>query len=352
MIQVFKTRKERFIVIEFEKADAGLTQLFKLIYAPMYTKVLFAGIELGLFAELEKKQSYSEIAAKLGLHPENTGYLLDALVAMELVEKREGLYRNTALSSKYLTPEGSMFIGRYLRAYSSTSGFGDLDIVKSVKEGPVGAIQKEGLEAHEVFGDYTEMLQTSQRIGRAAEIAELVAVLPEFGEFRRMLDLGGGPGLIGMAIVQTHPELQGIIFETPAMGEAARRAIEEYRMTERVTVLTGDYLKDSIGAGYDLVLASGTLNFAKHNLDGMIRKIYDSLNPRGVLIGISEGLTHEKTRPAEMVIGWLPSFLKGYDFSLEQGAVSDAALRNGFRSVYKQTMNFCNGELDVDIARK
>jgi hypothetical protein len=40
----------------------------------MYTKVLFAGIDLGLFAELERARPYREIAAKLGLHPENTGY--------------------------------------------------------------------------------------------------------------------------------------------------------------------------------------------------------------------------------------------------------------------------------------
>jgi predicted O-methyltransferase YrrM len=339
-------------VNEFLKADAGLKQLLKLVYAPMYTKVLFAGIELGLFAELERAWPDREIAAKLGLHPENTRYLLDALAAMELVEKREGLYRNTAISSKYLRRDGEMFIGQYLRAFSSTSGFDNLDIVKSVKEGPVGTGREEGLEAHEVFGDYTKMLQISQKTGRAAEIAELVAALPEFGRFRKMLDLGGGPGLLGMAVVQAHPELKGVIFETPAVGDAAIRAIEEYGMTERVTVLTGDYLNDLIGAGYDLVLASGTLNFAKHNLDGIIKKIYDALNPQGVLICISDGLTHEKTRPAEMVIGWLPSFLKGYDFSLEQGMVSDAALRNGFRSVYKRTMNFCNGELDVDIARK
>jgi hypothetical protein len=340
-------------MIEFKKADAGLTQLFKLVYAPMYTKVLFAAIELGLFAELKMARPYREIAAKLGLHPENTGYLLDALAAMELVEKREGLYRNTALSSKYLAPDGPIFSGNYLRAYSSSCGFDDLDIVKSVKEGPTAAAaQKKGLEAHEVFGDYTDMLKTSQKVGRAAEIAELVAALPEFGRFRKMLDLGGGPGLIGMAVVQAHPELKGVIFETPAVEKAAIQAVEEYGMTERVTVLTGDYLNGPIGAGYDLVLASGTLNFAKHNLDGIIKKIYDALNPQGVLICISEGLTHERTRPAEIAVSWLPCFLKGYDFSLEQGVVSDAVLRNGFRSVYKRTMTFCNGELDVDIAKK
>lgn len=69
--------------------------------------------------------------------------------------------------------------------------------------------------------------QASQKIGRAAESAELVAALPEFAQFRKILDLGGGPGLIGMAIVHAHPELKGVIFEIPAVGKDAIRTTEE-----------------------------------------------------------------------------------------------------------------------------
>ena len=47
-----------------------------------------------------------------------------------------------------------------------------------------------------------------------------------------------------------------------------------------------------------------------------------------------------------------PVFLKGFDFSLKQGEISDAALRNGFRSVFKQTVNMLTGPMDVDVARK
>lgn len=71
-------------------------------------------------------------------------------------------------------------------------------------------------------------------------------------------------------------------------------------------------------------MAVGTLNFVKHDLDKVIKKIYDALNPKGVFMCISERLTHEKTRPKEVAVSWLPSFLKGCDFSLEQGEISDA----------------------------
>jgi hypothetical protein len=299
-----------------------------------------------------------ETAQKLSLHPQNTGHLLDALTAMELLDKKEGFYKNTALSDRHLVKGSDAYLGDYLleeyrRTNGGTAGFESIDIERLVKEGPdSGCRDKEGLAAHDLFEDYSEMVKSCQKAGRAREIADIVAALPEFGGFKKMLDLGGGPGLIGMAVVQSHPVLKGVIFETPTVKKAVQEAIEEYGLEGRMEVLTGDYTTDPIGGGYDLVLAVATLNFAKHALDPVMGKIHAALNPQGVFLCISEGLTAEKTRPGDMVVPWLPSSLKGCDFSLAQGEVSDAALRNGFRSVYKRTMRLIMGEMDVDIARK
>lgn len=50
--------------------------------------------------------------------------------------------------------------------------------------------------------------------------------------------------------------------------------------------LEGDYLQDSIGEGYDLILASSTLSFAGHDMDSLMKKIYNALNPGGVFINV------------------------------------------------------------------
>lgn len=338
---------------QIPKADADINKLFEMVYLPVYTKVLFAGIELDIFSELEEAKNDIEIAEKLNLDLKNTRYLLDALTAIELLEKQAGFYKNTVLASKYLVTGHDLFIGEHLRAYSKFSGFDTINIVKMVKEGAVSEYEgKQGLEGYELYGDYNGMVRNLQRAGRANEIAELVALLPEFHGFKKMLDLGGGPGLIGMAVIQAHPVMNGVIFESPAVGKIAAESIKEYHMEDRVEVVTGDYMTDSIGEGYDFILAIGTLNFAKQDLDTIIRKIYDALNPQGVFMCISEGLTHERTRPKEMIISWLPSFLSGCDFSLEQGEISNAIIRNGFKSVYNRTIKLIMGEMDVDIARK
>ena len=116
-----------------------------------------------------------------------------------------------------------------------------------------------------------------------------------------MLGLGGGPGLVGIAIVTSHPSMKGIIFDRPAIIKVAETFIKEYEMEERMDVLAGDYNCDSIGEGYDLIWASNALNFARHDLDSLMKKIYDALNPGGVFISFCEGLTHERTKTGFVV---------------------------------------------------
>ncbi|MEA1961507.1 MAG: methyltransferase [Bacillota bacterium] len=110
------------------------------------------------------------------------------------------------------------------------------------------------------------------RAGIAQEMARIVSKLPEFSSFKKMLDLGGGPGLIGISIIAEHPTMKGVIFDQPAVVKVSESFIRQYEMDDRMEVIGGDYINDSIGESYDFVLASATLNFAKDNIDLMMKK--------------------------------------------------------------------------------
>lgn len=334
---------------EFPQVDGGARKLFDMIYAPVYTKMLFAGIELNIFSFLKEPRSHEQISEILDLDTSNTQHLLDALAAIDLLTKYQGEYQNTSITNKYLIKDSELYMGDFLTTYSSVTGFEDLDIKALVENGPIEASSN---PTNMQSDDFIQMLKNSQRIGRAYDIAELVSTLPEFSNFKRMLDLGGGPGLLTMAILKKHNAMQGVVFEAQEIAQVTCETIKEYRMQNRMDVISGDFMTDAIGENYDLIFACGSLNFAKHNMDGIIRKIYDALNPKGVFVCISEGLIFEETAPKEIVAGWLPSKLAGQDFSLLQGEVSDTALRVGFQSVYKRTINTLLGTLDLDIIRK
>jgi predicted TPR repeat methyltransferase len=191
-----------------------------------------------------------------------------------------------------------------------------------------------------------------ERAGIAQRIAEIVANLPESLSFRKMLDLGGGPGVIGIAIVIAHPNMKGVIFDQPTVVKVAECFIKEYEMEDRIEVLRGDFKHDSIGEGYDLIWASSVLNFVKENMDSLMKKIYDALNPGGVFISCHDGLTCERSKPEIMVLGWLSMALMGTDMGLDQGVIADCMLRVGFKSVRSRTLDTPIGPMDLDIGRK
>jgi predicted TPR repeat methyltransferase len=162
---------------------------------------------------------------------------------------------------------------------------------------------------------------------------------------KTMLDLGGGAGFFTMVIVDAHPEMKGVVFEQPPVAAVAWEFIQRYEMEDRDSTIDGSYLTDDLEGPYDLIFASATLNFCKHNLNDLFHKIYNALNPGGVFMTHQDGLTNKRTLPVYHVTEFLGPELMGNDFAFEQGAIAEALLRKGFKSVRNFTKQ-------SDIGRK
>jgi predicted TPR repeat methyltransferase len=183
-------------------------------------------------------------------------------------------------------------------------------------------------------------------------VREIASKLPEFPNFQKMLDLGSGPGIYAIAIVSSHPSMKGVIFDRAPQVKIARAFINGYEMEERIGTLVGDYNHDSIGEAYDLIWASATLYYGKHQMDLLMKKIFDALNPNGVFISFHEGLTQEQTKPGPHAILMTPMMLVGEDFCFDQGFLADLMLQAGFKSVSSRTLDTPYGPMDLDIGRK
>jgi hypothetical protein len=326
--------------------------LFNIGLEDIKKKLILSAIELDLFSHLEDFTTSKSIAEKMSYDCDNTEHVLNALASIDLVDKRSGEYKNKDISSIYLSKNSDSFIGDYLVLFDLMKGT-DIDISKAVKEGGKDLYkEKDGYDSYKLFGDFTAVIKKGQRVGRAKEICNIVTKLPEFKDFKKILDLGGGPGLIGIALGCEKDDIEGVIFDMPETITIADECIKEYKVEDRFSTIGGNYLTDDIGDGYDFVLACGTLNFAKDKLDVITKKIHNSLNENGVFMCISEGLVEEGTKPTDMVLGWLPSYLKGMNCHLNRGEVREVALRNGFISATRETIDSLIGILDVDILRK
>jgi len=319
--------------------------LVKMLFASIRSKLMLTGIELKVFNQLSEPKSADAVAQAIGAHPRNTGVFLDSLTAIDLLQKKNGLYRNSPIAQAFLVEESPTYLGALLQLQYSQILPENLSqlIIEGPQPIPEMAFSEE---------KFAQEYASYERAHDAQMMVKIVAELPEFPSFQRMLDLGGGPGLIGMAVVAAHPSMKGVIFDLPPMVKAAETFIREYGMEDRIEVLGGDGFLDSIGEGYDLVLVCSSLQSYKDKLDGMVKKVYDALNLGGVFISYFIGLTQERTKPETSVLSLLSMALAGWDTGFDQGYVADSMLRIGFKSVRSRTLTTPWSPMELDIARK
>ena len=334
------------------EVNVNFEDLYRMLVAPIRSKILLTGIELKVFNHLDEPRSAESVAEAIDTHLENTRLFLDGLAASDLVVKKNGLYQNTPVTQTFLVEGSQTYLGQ-LFMFQSQFYYSSLDdLPKLVKEGPLPPSTEADLGDEEMWKQVTVGFANSVRAGLAQWATEIVSKLPEFPQFQKMLDLGSGPGIYAIAFVSSHPSMKGVIFDRSAVVEVAENFIKEYGMEGRIEVIAGDYNHDPIGKGYDLIWASNTLNFARQDMDALMKKVYDALNPGGVFISFCEGLTHERTKPDIHVLSIQSMVQMGQDMCFDQGEIANSMLRVGFKSVRSRTLDMDWGPMDLDIGRK
>lgn len=324
--------------------------IYEMMNGRVKTQMLLTSIELGIFDCLSSQKSREEIAAELKTHVANTGFLLDGLTAVGVLEKENGFYRNTMETEVALSRKSPAYVGEMLVMMNQMSAETVTGMTQRVRAGaPSGASD---LGAEEIWVGFARSMANYQRGGIAQKMAGIVSKIDGFASFKKMLDLGGGPGLYCIAMVAEHPSMHGVIFDQPAVVKVSEEFIAEYRMQDRVAVMGGDYAVDPIGEGYDLIWASATLNFVRQDLSAMFEKIFEALAPGGVFMSLAEGVTHEHTRPAPFVLENLPFALMGQDQTFNKGEIAKAMYKAGFSTVESSTVMTPMLPMDLDIAKK
>jgi SAM-dependent methyltransferase len=135
----------------------------------------------------------------------------------------------------------------------------------------------------------------------APAVAEALA-LPENRPLR-VLDVGGGHGGYSLALAQKYPLLTATVFELPRVAPVALEIIAQVGLSERVTVQEGDFQKDGLGSGYDVALVFGVLNGEPPGgRPALIRKVFDALNPGGLIVLRDFVLDPDRAGPPEAAI--------------------------------------------------
>lgn len=324
-------------------------QLTALPYLPAYKRLIEGGIELDFFSQLEKPISGAELARSMGWHEANTLYLLQGLHSIGFISREGERFRNTADASRYLVKGKAEYMGSVLLFFGSNQGMALDGLAQQVKNGPQPMAQTEqSLD----FAAYGAMMREAQSGIRQQELLDIVRSLPENGNIKRVLDLGCGAGLLGIAIVNDGPVRSGVLFDQPPMQPLVEETVAMYGMQDKLSVIAGDFTKDDFGSGYDLILCSSIMLFAILGGPAFFGKLRDALNPGGVALCLNEGLEPDRSAPWDMVLGYMTYNLQGMPMGVLKGQVEQAAKAGGFTSVENRTLLLSTGTHDINILRK
>ena len=334
--------------------DISSCDFFSLSTEALKWELLKTALEINLFDFLTEAVPFESVAEKISCHGKNTEYLLNALVAMGYLSKKNNLFQNTKTAHTFFVRGRDTSVGEAIlfeaKWHASLLNGG---VKKLLKEGPP---PPRSIEDEALWEEAARVSLNRSRCGRAQFIAEYVSSLPEFPEFNRMLDMGAGPGIMGIAVTAAHQTAECVVFDQPAVCKVAEETIAEYGMEDRVTAKCGDYMDDPIGKDYEFVMANFTLNFYRSRLNEIMTKVYRALNPGGIFMVSSDGLNKDRTAPPKMVFDWLSTNMQGMDMSFARGEIGDAMLEAGFLSTRSEMVDDIQlvpyGPIEITIGRK
>ena len=212
-----------------------------------------------------------------------TELLLNSLVAIGLLKKEKAIYRNTPAASRYLVSGKPRYQGDIIRHYSTLwDNWSGLDTV--LKTG------KPFRKAH----DHESFILGMHNLA-LLRVTKVLAGIDLRG-VKRILDLGGGPGTYAMALAQKGRQVT--IMDFPETLKIARKLIGRTGLSERITLLAGDFTSDDLGTGYDLIFISQIFHaYDEAACISMLRKSYAALNPGGRVVVQEFLLDETRTAP-------------------------------------------------------
>lgn len=142
--------------------------------------------------------------------------MLDSLASLGLIEKNSGLYRNTAEAEISLCNKSPAYVGEMVTMMYRMSAGGVQEITRLLKSGPPSGGKDVGEQAFWV--DYARSMANYQLGGPAQKFAGLISQIQGFSSFEKMLDLGGGSGILCIAVLSRHPTMGGVVFDQPLVG--------------------------------------------------------------------------------------------------------------------------------------
>lgn len=241
---------------------------------------LHAGVKLDLFTHLsDAPLSAGELARLISADERALVMLLNALTAMELLQKDHDTFKTTQFSTAYLSKKSDTYMGHIIMHHHHlVDGWRRLD--EAVTSG--APVRKQS--AHESDDKVRESFLMGM-FNLASFLAPRIVEQIDLTGRCRLLDLGGGPGTYAIHFCLRNPRLTATIFDLPTTRPFAEQTVNRFGLSGRITFTGGDIVSDEPGTDYDVVWISHLLHSEGPETGAaIVAKAASALKPGGLLL--------------------------------------------------------------------
>jgi ubiquinone/menaquinone biosynthesis C-methylase UbiE len=241
--------------------EGGFDQLMGLGRGFQAARMLSVAVELAVFDFLEEPHSAVEAAAWLKADDRAVGIFLNGLAALGLLVKGVDYFHNSQLAARFLVRGTVGYRGDIITHMAHTWERGWNDLQNTILVGhPEGVEPERWVDTRPQRDEETMRAFILGMDALARDLAPQVAPKLNLTGVRHLLDLGGGPATYAITFVRAHPELSATVFDLPGPIGIAREKIANNGLEARINTLTGNFLQDDIGSGYDYIWVSQILH--------------------------------------------------------------------------------------------
>jgi len=285
-----------------EVSDPSL--ILELIEAFRRSKVMFAAVSLGVFDALERSGAdATSLAAALKLQPGPLEELLNACVALGLLQKTGPKYNNEPVAGCYLCRNSYHTLRGYI-LYSNDVLFRMwAHMEDAIREGTPRWSQTFDGATASIFGYFFRTSEAKEDFLRGMHglgllSSDKVVEAFDLSGFRRMIDLGGATGHLAISACRKYPELHAAIFDLPEVLETTRSCIgKSGNVAERIEVLSGDFFRDELPQGDLFALGRILHDWSEPQIRELLTRIYRRLPAGGALLIAEKIVDPDKSGP-------------------------------------------------------
>jgi len=302
------------------------------------TCLLHTAVKMDVFTVIgDERQTAGEIAQTVGGTVHGVERLLNALVAMELLDKSDDKFGNTPSGKTLLAKDSPKYLGHIIMHHHHLlESWSALD--QAVKSGKPQRTRSS--HSKEEWRESFLMGMFNMAMGMAPLIVPVIDV----SNRQHLLDLGGGPGTYAIHFCLHNDALKATVYDLPTTRPFAESTIQRFKLADRINFMDGNYLEDPIEGRYDVAWLSHILHGeGPDDCRMIIQKAVDALEPGGMII-IHDFILNNSMDgplfPALFSLNMLLGTESGQSYSEEQ--IIDMLAAAGARDIRRIAINTPN----------